>query len=298
MMYRPTPQATKGLRPRSPLATHRPPLVAYCPEERLPGRTSHGFERKSAYADRAVRGLEAALDHVIDSGLPPTASGFDGATGEVDRSNHRDYWPPILKTFLKLRDLGVEGAEGIADRISRVDITDVDSRGRVCILHPRIQPLPRARARTRESHRGSCLPRLLGGPALAAERSVQSAAAGMDVLGQPLPADRMHLMQELRKSVRIPFAVDQSSVSPADFFAHAAEGTRGLPPHQDDSQRGRVADAGPDLGGRVAAARAGLPRRALRRCVVPRADRGLRWRHTYPLGEGVVRSWRVTSASL
>jgi hypothetical protein len=73
--------------------------------------------------DRAVRGLEAALDHVIDPGLPPTASGFDGATGAVDRSNHRDFfWPPILKTFLMLRDLGVEGAEIFADRISRVDI--------------------------------------------------------------------------------------------------------------------------------------------------------------------------------
>ena len=80
-------------------------------------------ERKPAYADRAVRGLEAALDHVIDPGLPPTASGFDGATGAVDRSNHRDFfWPPILKTILMLRDLGVEGAEIFADRISRVDI--------------------------------------------------------------------------------------------------------------------------------------------------------------------------------
>jgi hypothetical protein len=82
-----------------------------------------GGERRSAYADRAVRGLEAALDHVLDSGLPPTASGFDGATGAVDRSNHRDFfWPPILKTFLILRELRVEGAEGLAARISRVDI--------------------------------------------------------------------------------------------------------------------------------------------------------------------------------
>ena len=31
-------------------------------------------ERKSAYAVRAVRGLEAALDHVLDPGLPPTAT--------------------------------------------------------------------------------------------------------------------------------------------------------------------------------------------------------------------------------
>jgi L-alanine-DL-glutamate epimerase-like enolase superfamily enzyme len=50
------------------------------------------------------------------------------------------------------------------------------------------------------------------------------AEAGVDVLEQPLPADRMHLMRELRRSVRIPLAVDESSVSPADFFAHAAEG--------------------------------------------------------------------------
>lgn len=80
-------------------------------------------ERKSAYADRAVRGLGAALDHVLDPGLPPTASGFDDATGAVSRSNHRNFfWPPILKTFLILRDLGVDGAEDFAGRISGVDI--------------------------------------------------------------------------------------------------------------------------------------------------------------------------------
>ena len=47
-----------------------------------------GGKRKPVYADRAVRVLEAALDLVIDPGLPPTASGFDGATGAVSRSNH------------------------------------------------------------------------------------------------------------------------------------------------------------------------------------------------------------------
>ena len=50
------------------------------------------------------------------------------------------------------------------------------------------------------------------------------AGAGVDVLEQPLPADRIHLMRELRRSVRIPLAVDESSVSPSDFFAYAAEG--------------------------------------------------------------------------
>jgi hypothetical protein len=82
-----------------------------------------GGERKSVYLDRAVRGLEAALDHVLDPGLPPTASGFDRATVAVTRSNHRDFFlPPILKTFLILRDLGVDGADDFAGRISRVDI--------------------------------------------------------------------------------------------------------------------------------------------------------------------------------
>lgn len=53
-----------------------------------------GGERKSVYLDRAVRGLEATLDHVLDPGLPPTASGFDRATGAVTRSNHKDFfWP-------------------------------------------------------------------------------------------------------------------------------------------------------------------------------------------------------------
>jgi L-alanine-DL-glutamate epimerase-like enolase superfamily enzyme len=58
----------------------------------------------------------------------------------------------------------------------------------------------------------------------AREVAPRLAAAGVDVLEQPLPADRMHLMRELRKSVQMPLAVDESSVSPADFFAHAAEG--------------------------------------------------------------------------
>ena len=82
-----------------------------------------GGDRKSVYVERAVRGLRAALDHVSNPGLPPTASGFDRATGAVSRFNHRDFfWPPILKTFLLLRDLGVGEAEDFAGRISGVDI--------------------------------------------------------------------------------------------------------------------------------------------------------------------------------
>lgn len=50
------------------------------------------------------------------------------------------------------------------------------------------------------------------------------AAAGVDVLEQPFPADQKRLMKALRSSVSVPLAVDESSVSPSDFFDYAAEG--------------------------------------------------------------------------
>ena len=50
------------------------------------------------------------------------------------------------------------------------------------------------------------------------------AAVGVDVLEQPLAADRLHLLRQLRHSCSLPLAVDEASVGPADFFAYAAEG--------------------------------------------------------------------------
>jgi L-alanine-DL-glutamate epimerase-like enolase superfamily enzyme len=50
------------------------------------------------------------------------------------------------------------------------------------------------------------------------------ARAGVDMLEQPLPADQLHLMRQLRTATTLPLAVDEASVSPADFFAHAAAG--------------------------------------------------------------------------
>ncbi len=50
------------------------------------------------------------------------------------------------------------------------------------------------------------------------------AAAGTDVLEQPLRADAGHLMQALRQSTTLPLAVDESSVSATDFFRAAATG--------------------------------------------------------------------------
>jgi muconate cycloisomerase len=58
--------------------------------------------------------------------------------------------------------------------------------------------------------------------ALALARSF--AEAGVNVLEQPFPADQLHLMRRLRRQCPVPLAVDEASVSPADFFHYAAEG--------------------------------------------------------------------------
>ncbi len=48
--------------------------------------------------------------------------------------------------------------------------------------------------------------------------------AGVNVLEQPFPADQLQLMRRLRSQCPVPLAVDEASVSPADFFHYAAEG--------------------------------------------------------------------------
>lgn len=48
--------------------------------------------------------------------------------------------------------------------------------------------------------------------------------AGVNVLEQPFPADQPHLMRSLRSACPVPLAVDESSVSPADFFQYTADG--------------------------------------------------------------------------
>ena len=49
-------------------------------------------------------------------------------------------------------------------------------------------------------------------------------AAGVNVLEQPLPADQLPLMRQLRASTALPLAVDESSVGPADFLSYVREG--------------------------------------------------------------------------
>lgn len=50
------------------------------------------------------------------------------------------------------------------------------------------------------------------------------ADASVDLLEQPFAADQPHLLRALRPHCPLPLAVDESSVSPGDLFAHAAGG--------------------------------------------------------------------------
>jgi muconate cycloisomerase len=58
--------------------------------------------------------------------------------------------------------------------------------------------------------------------ALSAARGL--ADAGVNVLEQPFPADQLHLLRRLRQQSPLALAVDEGSVSPADFFHYASEG--------------------------------------------------------------------------
>ncbi|MDP9353225.1 MAG: hypothetical protein M3P51_17025, partial [Chloroflexota bacterium] len=93
------------------------PYHALCNAALAVSQTNEG--ERSAYAERSLRGLDAALRHVENPTLPPTASGFSRDTGVVSRLNHRDFfWPPILKTYLLLRQLDTPGLEALAERIA------------------------------------------------------------------------------------------------------------------------------------------------------------------------------------
>jgi len=82
-----------------------------------------GAER-DAHVQRALKGLEASLNHVVRIDLPPTISSLDRDTGTTRRVNHRDFfWPPILKSYLILRGLGQEVGR-FEDSIRSVDVEE------------------------------------------------------------------------------------------------------------------------------------------------------------------------------
>jgi hypothetical protein len=87
---------------------------------------THGASAtREQHLDRATRGLDAALAHTGNPALPAAASGFDRETGVTTAGNHRDFtWPPILKAFRLLRELGSDRGDEFAERIAAVDILE------------------------------------------------------------------------------------------------------------------------------------------------------------------------------
>ena len=80
-------------------------------------------EQGGVYRERALRGLRAALNYVAHPELPPRASSAFRETGEVLGVNHRDFfWPPILKTYHILNELGDAQAQALASDISAVQV--------------------------------------------------------------------------------------------------------------------------------------------------------------------------------
>lgn len=79
---------------------------------------------RDAHREHAARAMTAALAHTADPAAEPHASSFDRATGSVTgRLNHRDFtWPPLLKTYLALDELGEPAALAARPRLAGLDV--------------------------------------------------------------------------------------------------------------------------------------------------------------------------------
>src|SRR5512138_1599774 len=97
------------------------PYFAWC--NAVLAAQSGGPER-GEYARLARQALQAALDYVLATGLPPFPSDFQPDTGASSGRNHRDFfWPAILKSWKLLADCSPDPADGsIREKISQVDI--------------------------------------------------------------------------------------------------------------------------------------------------------------------------------
>jgi hypothetical protein len=80
------------------------------------------MESRAVHADRAIRGLNASLDHVEDPQRFPSYSGVDTVVACAYQSDHRDFfWPAMLRTYRLLRDLGGEDLSIQRARIAAID---------------------------------------------------------------------------------------------------------------------------------------------------------------------------------
>lgn len=94
---------------------------AYC--QAVLARVQQGSPAGERAAARAACGLAAAARHVGDPTEPPTLASFHRDTGQAGRGNHRDFfWPPLLRGWRILADLGHPDAPALAAQIARVPI--------------------------------------------------------------------------------------------------------------------------------------------------------------------------------
>jgi hypothetical protein len=89
---------------------------------------STGAER-DALIDAAERGLRATLRHLLDPHDPHApAADFTHAVGSPGFRNLRDFmWPPVLRTFRLLREMGRSDLGEITEQIRRVAVPDAFS---------------------------------------------------------------------------------------------------------------------------------------------------------------------------
>jgi len=102
-------------------AQYGTPYLAYC--QAVLARFAQGQERDRR-AQAAYRIFCAALTHASDPLVTPNLSGASRDTGATSCINHRDFfWPPILKSFVILRQLLGADALSEAEKIIRnVDV--------------------------------------------------------------------------------------------------------------------------------------------------------------------------------
>jgi hypothetical protein len=82
-----------------------------------------GEPERKIYLERAVRGLQSALEYVADPTIPVYLSSFKRETGEAWGINHRDFfWPAILKTYRLLREIAPQLSGDFGHLIASVDI--------------------------------------------------------------------------------------------------------------------------------------------------------------------------------
>ncbi|VXC14698.1 conserved hypothetical protein [Arthrobacter sp. 9AX] len=81
-------------------------------------------DQTAVWADRAKRGLEATLKHLLDDNDPhPAAADYTHGVGSPSFRNLRDFmWPPVMRTYRLLKELGTPGLQDIEDKIRAVDV--------------------------------------------------------------------------------------------------------------------------------------------------------------------------------